>query len=459
MTVTIRFLGASGTVTGSKYLVESGATKILVDAGIFQGERRWRDENWQRPDFDLSTVNAVLLTHAHIDHIGMLPRFYQQGLRAPVYCSRATRELSQILLPDSGRLQEEEVEYRRERHRSRHDPVLPLYTEQDAKDSLGLFREIPFSQRVPIVAGVSATWRRMGHILGAGSITLEIGGKIITFSGDIGRYGVPILHDPEPCELGDLVLIESTYGDTEHADIDPSLALGEVIRRTCARKGVVVIPSFAVGRAQTLLYYLRELKEKRLIEDIPIIVDSPMASDATALYRQSIEDYDEAALGIVRNGSQPFGVSKLGFTRDRSESIKLNSITQPMVIISASGMLSGGRILHHLKQRISNPRNTVLFVGHQPEGGRGDWLLKGNKNIRLLGEDFSVEAEIAQIGALSAHGDRQDLLRWCRESRNVPGRVAVVHGEPETANSFSKTLERELSWNTFVAQYRQKIEV
>ncbi len=459
MGVSIKFLGASGTVTGSKYLVQAGSTRILVDAGIFQGDRRWREENWSPPFTDMDSIDAVLLTHAHIDHTGMLPRFYQQGLRCPIYCSRATHGLSQLLLPDSGRLQEEEAQYRAERSRSRHNPVLPLYTEDDARNVLTQFRDVPFSQRMTILDGVHATWRRMGHILGAASIVLEIGNRVITFSGDIGRYGVPILKDPEPAPFGDLLLIESTYGDSEHAEVDPEKALGEVVNRTIERRGVLVIPSFAVGRAQSLLYYFRALKERRAIPDIPVVVDSPMASDATALYSASIEDYDEAALGIVSRGKHPFSVSKLGFTRDRNESIRLNSIKEPMVIISASGMLSGGRILHHLKHRISDARNTILFVGHQPEGGRGDWLLKGEKTMRILGEDVSVRAEIALIGALSAHGDRGDLLRWCRESQGMPSRVAVVHGEPEVAQRFVKTLNNEFSWSAFAAQYRQEIEI
>jgi metallo-beta-lactamase family protein len=459
MPVTIEFLGAAGTVTGSKYLVRSQEATILVDGGLFQGERRWREENWIEFDFDLGNIDAVLVTHAHIDHIGMLPRFVKLGLRCPIFCTKATAELMRLLLPDSAHLQQEEAEYRSKKNRSRHQPALPLYSEHDAQGVLELLHEVSFGVVTKVAKDAHASWQHVGHILGAASIHLSIGPRSITFSGDIGRYNAPILKDPEPVKMGDLLLIESTYGDSLHTESDPRLALANIIRTTTERGGVTVIPSFAVGRAQLLLFYLRELKEQKLIPDLPIIVDSPMASDATQIYANSPEDYDEAALGILQRGQRPFAVSKLGFTRDRSESIKLNSVSQPMVIISASGMLSGGRILHHLKHRITSDKNTILFVGHQPLGGRGDWLLKGNKSLRLFGQEVEVRAHIAKIGALSAHGDRDDLLRWCRQAQGQPQKVAVVHGEPEVAQKFSKTIKNELGWDAFVPSYRQKIEV
>lgn len=459
MGVSITFLGAADTVTGSKYLVRADGRTILVDCGLFQGERRWREENWRRPEIDPATIDAVLLTHAHIDHTGMLPRFYQQGLRCPIYATPATIGISRLLLPDSARLQEEEASYRQQTARSRHNPVLPLYTEDDARQVLTRFVPVPFGEATTVLPGIRATWRHMGHILGAASIQLEAGSRVITFSGDIGRYDVPILRDPEPQSFGDLLLIESTYGDREHADSDPCAALGEAVRETIDRGGVTVIPSFAVGRAQQLLFYLRELKDRKQIPDIPVIVDSPMASDATALYSQHPGDCDEQVTELLRQGRKPFAVSKLGFTRDRAESIKLNQIDQPMIIISASGMLSGGRILHHLKHRIGDPRNTILFVGHQPSGGKGEWLLKGNKTVRILGDEIPVRARIHSIGALSAHGDRSDMLRWCRSCAGTPGRVAVVHGEPETAQCFSRTLRSEFDWKVSVARYLEVIEL
>ena len=459
MSVTLTFLGAAGTVTGSKYLVEGGGKRILVDCGMFQGDRDWNDRNWANPDIDLPNIDAVLLTHAHIDHIGILPRYAAHGLHCPVYATLATRKLSQLLLLDSGRLQEEEAEFRQKPGRSRYSPPLPLYTEAQAAESLKLFRDVRFHKATEIFPGISATWNRMGHILGAGSITLEIGGRRIVFSGDIGRYTVPILKDPEPVKMGDLLLVESTYGDRNHDDTDPKILLEKVIYSAYQRRGIVLIPSFAVGRTQLLLFYIRELKEQGRIPDIPVIIDSPMADDATQLYTECTEDYDEHSIGILESGRKPFTTSKLRFIRSRTESIALNSINEPMILISASGMLTGGRILHHLFHRISNPDNTLLFVGFQPKGGRGSYIKSGAKSLTLFGKEVSIRAHVEEISGLSAHGDRRELLRWCKSCEGRPGKVSVVHGEPDAANAFAETLRRECSWNAQVAGYKQTIDV
>ena len=459
MDVRITFLGAAGTVTGSTYLVTYGNIRILVDCGIFQGERVWRERNWEPPHFDPTSIQAVLLTHAHVDHVAMLPRYYKLGLRAPVLCSPGTADLAKLLLLDSGRLQEEEAAFRAKHKKSRHHPPLPLYTEEDAKSSLELLKPGPINTRIPVLDGVTAEWSLMGHILGACSITLRLGGKTIVFSGDIGRYGEPILVDPQPVAMGDLLLIESTYGGRLHDGGNLKDEMADIINRTYKRRGVVIIPSFAVGRTQTLLYYLRELKAEERIPDLPVIIDSPMASDATAIYRHHSNEYDERSKELLHRGAQPFTVSKMYFTREREESIKLNSIDEPMILISASGMLSGGRILHHLKHRVSDKRNSVMFVGYQPPGSRGDWLKRGNKTVRLLGDEIPVNAEMCEVSGLSAHADRNELLRWCRSCSGTPGRVAVVHGEPDSARHFSELLGKELGWNSFVAEYLQTITV
>jgi metallo-beta-lactamase family protein len=299
----------------------------------------------------------------------------------------------------------------------------------------------------------------MGHILGACSIALDIAGKRILFSGDVGRYGEPILVDPKPARLGDLLVVESTYGDREHPFVNTKEMLAEVVNRTAERGGLVLIPSFAVGRTQTLLYHLRALKEARKIPDIPVIVDSPMALDATDIYRRHIDEYDAAARGLLDSGFLPFTMPKLYFIRDRSESIALNSIDEPMILISASGMLSGGRVLHHLKNRVGDPRNTVLFVGFQPPGSRGDWLKKGNDTVRILGEDIPVRAQIAEISGLSAHADKNELLRWARSCEGSPGKVAVVHGEPEAARVFAGELKRAFGWNVVIPTYGETVEI
>ena len=461
----LKFLGASGTVTGSKYLLTDSQTKseILIDCGLFQGERQWREKNWLPPVTKDLQLEAILLTHAHIDHTGILPRWMAQsdGKPCPVYCTDPTLAISRILLPDSGRLQEEEAEYRRDYGKSHYNPPLPLYTEADAKYALDYFRSVKFNTefKVPATKFI-AKWIESGHILGAGSIELRSSdGKLITFSGDIGQFDDPIAPAPKPVEFGDLLLIESTYGDRLHSPIDPAIKFADVINKTYDKGGTLLIPSFAVGRTQQLLYYLSQLKQENKVPDMPIIIDSPMAADATYIYREFSNFLGNRAKEEFNKGLSPFSPSKLHFTRDRSESIKLNSIHEPMIIISASGLLTGGRILHHLKHKLSDHRNTVLFVGFQPPGGKGDKLLRGDQFISVLNDKIEVRADIEQISGLSAHADKKDLIKWCKQGKGTPKEVLVVHGEPESSESFAKTLRDELKWNARVAKFGEEIEV
>jgi metallo-beta-lactamase family protein len=458
MSNSITFLGASQMVTGSKYLVTAGDKKILVDCGMFQGDQETRELNWEDPSIDLKTIDAVLLTHAHIDHTGLLPRYFALGLNCPVYCTSATKQLCELLLPDTARLQEQEASYRAERKRSSHQKPMALYTSADAMLCLKHFVAVDFEKRIEILPGVTATWHQAGHIIGAGSISLDIGQQRVSFSGDLGRYDCPILNDPTPIEFGNLLLIESTYALRDHPDADTKGELARVINATYKKGGTVLIPSFAVGRAQLLLYYIRELKEAKLIPDLPVIIDSPMASDATVIHKNHPECFDDEALGVIKRGRQPFGFSKLAFVKETADSIALNSIHEPMIIISASGMLTGGRILHHMKHRISNPENCLLFVGHQPQGGRGHWIQNGADSLRLFGREYPIRAAVETISGLSAHADHSELLRWINSSKGTPSTVAVVHGETESCTGFAKALHKDFGWNAVAPAYGQIIE-
>jgi metallo-beta-lactamase family protein len=457
MTVSIQFLGAAETVTGSKYLVTGSKGHVLVDCGMFQGDRAWADHNWDEPNFKMSNIDAVLLTHAHIDHTGMLPRYGKFGLKAPIYGTAPTMDLTKLLLFDTAELQEEEAEYRSREGRSRFPNPEPLYKVADVHPIIDRFESIQLDKFIEVAPGIKARWSLAGHILGATAITLEVDGKRIVFSGDLGRYNVPILRDPEPVEFGEVLLIESTYGDRLHAPDPDHEELKNIITATAKRGGVVVIPAFAVGRTQTLLFCLRELKEKGAIPDIPIIVDSPMARDVTEIYRAYPGYYDSEALGIIKTGAHPFEPSRLGMIRTREQSIALNSIDEPMIIIAGSGMLSGGRILHHLKHRLGDPKNSVVMVGFQPEGGKGSQLLRGARTIRIFGQDIQVRAEIHSLAGLSAHGDQGEMLRWCRESSGRPERVMIVHGEPEISAKFAETLKAQLGWKPYLPRYNEVI--
>ena len=459
MAVTVKFLGASETVTGSKYLVSGKKGRVMVDCGMFQGERHWSERNWEDPTDDLSKVDAVLLTHAHIDHTGMLPRLGRFGLKAPVYGTAPTLELTKLLLFDTAELQEEEAEYRSRDNRSRFSDPQPLYKVADVHSVVDRMQTVQLHKSIEVAPGIKARWALAGHILGATTITLEVDDKIITFSGDLGRYNVPILRDPEPVTFGDLLLIESTYGDRLHTPDSQHTALRDIVNRTAKRGGVVVIPAFAVGRTQTLLFCLRHLKERGEIPDIPVIIDSPMAQDATKIYRAYPDSYDAEAIGILNAGSHPFEPSRLGMVRTREQSIALNGVDEPMILIAGSGMLSGGRILHHLRHRIGDPRNTVIMVGFQPAGGKGAQLLAGVRTIRLFRQDLNVRAEIASLSGFSAHGDQGEMLRWCRESSGTPSRVAVVHGDPEISAKFAETLKAQLGWRPFLPKYMETIEL
>jgi metallo-beta-lactamase family protein len=436
----LTFLGAAGTVTGSKYLVETGNKRYLVDCGLFQGLKPLRLRNWEPLPVEPASLSAVLLTHAHLDHSGYLPLLVKNGFRGPIWCSSSTADLSEILLPDSGFLQEKDAHFANRHGYSKHKPALPLYTEKDARRALASFKTISFDAVHAVDDGVKMVLRRAGHILGAASIELQADGTTIVFSGDLGRYDDPIFHDPSPVKGADYLVVESTYGDRQHAQIDPEIALAEIVSRTVARGGTVIVPAFAVGRAQSLMFHIQRLKAAGKLNHVPVFLDSPMAVDASEVFCRSVGDHKlsehdcRSACAIAT------------FVRSTEESKALTANPMPKIIISASGMATGGRVLHHLKRYLPDRKNTVLFAGFQPAGTRGAAMLSGAQSVRIHGQEIPVLAEVDNLSMLSAHADADEIMRWCRGFRAPPRTTFVTHGEPRPAQALSLRIEQEMGW-------------
>jgi len=430
--VQLRFLGAAGVVTGSKSLVTEGATRLLVDCGLFQGFKENRLRNWDR--LQTGPLDAVLLTHAHLDHSGWVPALVAQGYRGPVYCTEATASLLRILWPDSGRIQEEDAEHHNRRGSASHDPARPLYTEQDALRALERLRPVPFHEPLTLGA-IEATYHRAGHILGAASLSLRSPSHHLLFSGDLGRPDDGVMLAPEPPVAADTVVMESTYGDRDHPSIDREEHLAQVIRTTAERGGMVLVPTFAVGRAQGLLWSLHRLTEAGRIPRLPIVVDSPMATSATAAV---LQHPDDTRLSIDELTAMTAGVQFVG---DASESKALNKRSEPFVLLSASGMLTGGRVLHHLVQRAPQPKNTLLFVGFQAPGTRGAHLVSGASTVKVFGTQVEVACHVEQIGGYSAHADRTELITWLQQAPEKPRQVFLNHGDPPAVDALRRQLE------------------
>jgi metallo-beta-lactamase family protein len=450
----ITFLGAAGTVTGSKMLIEHDGKRVLVDCGLFQGYKQLRLRNWQPLPISPSELDAVVLTHAHLDHSGYLPVLVRDGYRGPVYATAATGALAAILLPDSGHLQEEEAEYHNRHASSKHKPALPLYTRQDAEQALANFRPLPFHTPFEPVKGIPILLRPAGHILGAATVEVQAGGRTLVCSGDLGRMIDPIMAAPELIKHADYLLVESTYGDRLHPLEDAEEKLAAVINRTVARNGVTVIPSFAVERAQALMYYLYRLKRSGQIPaGLPIYLNSPMATDVTALYDRFRTEHrlsPEECEGMCR-------VARM--VRSVEESQRLNELNEPAVIIAASGMATGGRVLHHLKAFAPNPRNTLLFAGYQAGGTRGALIVGGAPLIRIFGEDVPVRAEVVSLEHLSAHADADEIMQWLRGFASPPRQTFVVHGEPAAADALRRHISLELGWNVHIPEQRETVEL
>ena len=450
----LQFLGATDTVTGSKYLLRHGKQTLLVDCGLFQGYKQLRLRNWEPLPVPPASIDAVILTHAHIDHSGYLPLLARQGFRGRVFCTPGTLDLCRILLPDCGHLLEEEAEFANRHKTSRHAPALPLYTRDDAERCLKLFEPVGYDTGWEPLPGLQARLSPSGHMVGSSFVRLDDGQRSILFSGDVGRPHDLVLKPPVAMEGADYLVVESTYGDRLHPDTDPLQELGEVIQRTAARGGVVVIPAFAVGRAQSLLHCIQQLKDRGVLHaSLPVYLNSPMAASAMQVYLRHADQLrlTPAECDALRHSAR--------VVETPDESRALNTRHGPMVIVAASGMATGGRVLHHLKAFAPDRRNTILFAGYQAGGTRGARIEGGAASIRIFGEDVPVRAEVASLDDLSAHADGRELVDWMRSFRQPPRRTFITHGEPAAADAMRLRIEHDLHWQCHMPYYLEQVDL
>jgi metallo-beta-lactamase family protein len=449
----LTFLGATGTVTGSKYLIEAGDRRILIDCGLFQGFKQLRLRNRAPLLIDPGRIDAVILSHAHIDHSGYLPVLIKNGFTGKVYCTPGTRDLCAIMLPDSGHLQEEEAEYANKHGYSKHHPALPLYTKKDGEQALARFAPVAFEQEIDLGDGLSFKLSPAGHILGAALVTVKNHGRTLVFSGDLGRPQDLIMYPPAVVRHADYLILESTYGDRRHEQTDPQVELAAIINRTVERRGVLLIPAFAVGRAQSLLYRIHLLKAGGAIGDIPVFLNSPMAAEATRVLQRHCGEHRLTPEQCGAMGDAARVIANM------EESIWLAGQPGPAIIISASGMATGGRVLHHLKALAPDKRNTVLFVGFQASGTRGAAMLAGAQAVKIHGEYVPVRAEVAILNNLSAHADYTETLEWLRHFDAPPRQTFLVHGEPPAADALRLRIEEQLHWQIYLPEYKECVDL
>jgi metallo-beta-lactamase family protein len=456
----LEFLGATQTVTGSRFLLSTPHARILIDCGLYQGEKELRERNWKPLPVDAESIDSILLTHAHIDHSGYLPRIARTGFGGPIFATPRTVELCEIVLPDSGYLQEEEARYASAAGYSKHSPPLPLYTREDALTSLKQLRAVDFDHRVEVADGVWAIFRQAGHILGSASITLEVEGAqraAATFSGDLGRPSHPFLCPPAPPADAHNIVIESTYGDEEHCESNPEQRLGEAVKKVVDRAGVAVIPAFAVDRTEVVLFHLKRLVESGVIPSLPIYVDSPMALASLRVYRNAIREGDRQIRAELRSDPDILRPDELTEARTVEASKAIRNVRGPAMIVSASGMATGGRVLHHLAQRLPDARNSIIFVGFQAAGTRGRSLIDGRREAKLLGRRVPVKSEIVDLSHFSVHADQSELIGWLRAAPREPDTVYVVHGEARAASTLCDSVRDQLGWCAAVPHYRERV--
>ncbi len=457
----LSFLGGAGTVTGSRFLVETPRSRVLVDCGLFQGLKELRLQNWDPFPVAPSSIDAIAITHAHVDHVGYLPRLAKLGFHGPVFCTPSTAALARIVLPDSGHLQEEEAAFANRSGYSKHRPALPLYTEADAMVALEMLRPREFDQPIPIGHDMTAVLRPAGHILGSATIGLTVGdrGRSVLFSGDLGRPHHPLLVPPAPPEAADIVVMESTYGGRTHDDTGAVDELADAVRRTAARGGTIVIPAFAVDRTEVVLHRLRQLTAAGGIPKLPVYVDSPMALRALGVYRRAIAAGAPDVRGELRDHPDPFDTGHLVEVRDVEDSKALADSPHPSIIVSASGMATGGRVLHHLARLLPDPRNTVVLVGFQAAGTRGRQLADGRPEVKMLGRYVRVRAEIANLRSFSVHADHRELMAWLGAATHPPDTIFLVHGEPAAAETLHHDIEAELDWPAVVPTHLERVRI